>query len=576
MAHHRRPAYPCWPDIATDTCHEPVSRRCPHRRATRAAAADTVGYLSRLLWLSRPVLRPSTGWSARYGWPVATADAHEGTGMSGQPNLTPHSVPADWAGSWGDPSPFLRPQLQDLLSRSTALARDVPSLPKQVELGPLVGSAEIREHPVHRWYHYKEAFSPRLPLVVRRDLGITDPIGADVFGGVATTALSLQGRSGTDKIVSVEYSPFAQFAGATKLSWPWLEPTRLRTHSRTLLDYPLDISLPVPSLSTFGNREIFDETTLASLVSAREAIRSADLWERERDFFLLGLAAIVETASGAMKDGRALRIRRERRRSYTSLTPRESLDSTGDTVRDLLSQQWAAMIEDLEQLKPYRAQAKRNEALHLRGDARELGLVKRSPRRSAFEEGSVGWSCFSPPYLNCIDYSEVYKLELWLLEFVRTQQEFRSLRLGTLRSHPSVDFPARGYLAGVQGNAVELIAELVSFMERHGVRPSEARMVTHYFDDMYRVFSQQMWALKPGGAFACVVGNSTFSRRLKRRSGSEEMWRVPILTDVLLAHLAKTAGFVDVHIWTARTLRPRNVRGGSARESVVVGRKPRQ
>ena len=32
-----------------------------------------------------------------------------------------------------------------------------------------------------------------------------------------------------------------------------------------------------------------------------------------------------------------------------------------------------------------------------------------------------------PPYLNCIDYSEVYKLELWLMGFVSDQKRFREV-----------------------------------------------------------------------------------------------------------------------------------------------------
>lgn len=487
-----------------------------------------------------------------------------------------HSVPVEWDGAWGNPSRFLRRQLAELREASTALALEIPSVVKDDELGPLVGSADLRKYPVHRWYHYKEAYSPRLPRVIRRDLAVEDPVAADVFGGVATTALSLRHAPGVDQILSVEYSPFALFAGNTKLHWPWLEPKRLRRAVEHLFAYPIDTSVRIPSLAAFDNEEIFSENVLAGLLSAREAVRSADLRARERDFFLLGLAAVVETASGVMKDGRALRILRGRKRTYTSLAPRCPKAPTGDRVRDLLRDQWTAMIEDVEALAGVRAIAKGTQTVHLRGDARELGSVKRSPRRLAFAEASVGWSCFSPPYLNCIDYSEVYKLELWMLEFVQTPEQFRELRLGTLRSHPSVDFPPRGYLAGVPGRAVELIAAIGLFVEGHGLRPSEARMISHYFEDMYRVFSQQLWVLRPGGTFACVVANSTFSRRIKLKSGPDEMWRLPILTDVLLAHLARAAGFVDVELWTARDLRPRNVRGGAARESVVVGRKPHE
>ena len=70
---------------------------------------------------------------------------------------------------------------------------------------------------------------------------------------------------------------------------------------------------------------------------------------------------------------------------------------------------------------------------------------------------------YSPPYLNCIDYTEVYKLELWLLELVKTQAEFRQVRLGTLRSHPSVKFAERDDLADVEADVVTVINDLGDF-----------------------------------------------------------------------------------------------------------------
>ena len=98
-------------------------------------------------------------------------------------------------------------------------------------------------------------------------------------------------------------------------------------------------------------------------------------------------------------------------------------------------------------------------------------------------------------------------------------------------------------------------------------------MVKNYFSDVYRMLVEQARVLEPGGHFACVVGNSTFSRRDIVDEKRVEKWRVPILTDVIIARLAEAAGFAETAIWHARDLRPRNVGAGAARESVVVGRR---
>lgn len=484
-------------------------------------------------------------------------------------------LPPDWATAWGEPSPFLRRQLAELRSDYEAVAAGVPFRDESSVFAELVAPGDNTHAPVHRWFSYKEAFSHRLPreLLGRFGAGKTRTV-ADVFGGVATTALALQCDPRVERLVSVEYSPLAHLIGETKLSWPELCPKRLRRRAAKLERYPIIKSIRPPGLTAFGNDEIFDPLVLTSLLSAREVIRTTRMSAPERAFFRLGLAAIIEDVSGAMKDGRALRILRGRTRRPTCLaSPPTDAIRNGDAVRHALTGQWAAMIADLEALAVQRP-ARRAVAAHLRGDARDLRALRGADGTSAFPPGSVGLFVYSPPYLNCIDYSEIYKLELWMLELVRDQREFRDLRLGTLRSHPSIEFPARDYLAPIADTGVaRQVEQLASFVERHHVRRGVGRPVRDYFDDMFQVLREQHLALEPGGIAVCVVGNSTFSRREKRGDGRQEVWRLPILTDVLLAELGRAAGFVDVEIWKARDLRPRNVQAASARESLVVLRK---
>jgi len=442
--------------------------------------------------------------------------------------------------------------------------------------GDLVGSVELTEHPLHRWFSYKEAYSPRLPIEVLGMLGSGDSrVVADPFAGVATTALSLQYHPLVSRTIGVEYSPFAQFVGRTKLNWSLLSPKRLEQHVKRLRKFPVVETLEAPSLAAFSNEEIFKERALNALLSAKHSIfQDEELSGPERDFFLLGLAAIIEDSSGAMKDGRALRILRGRTRPPKSLSPRRGA-LNGDGVRELLVNQWLAMLEDLRILAPMRARARSRRDLNLRGDARNLeGVQHRGHRQHPLPDGSVGLFVYSPPYLNCIDYTEVYKLELWFLNFVENNTEFRDVRLGTLRSHPSVRFKPSSLFAGVSHSVTDLIVTMAEFLDERLPRPGLGEMLLNYFEDMYSVLAEQYRVLEPGGSVACVVANSTFSRRSGNSKTRREQWRLPVLTDVLIARLAELVGFESIEIWEARNLRPRNVRSGTARESIVVARKP--
>ena len=484
----------------------------------------------------------------------------------------PSGAPAAWEVAWGTPSPFYRRHLLEIRLAVDALAADMKVVDEEAVFGSLVSPSHNTAAPVHRWFNYKEAFSYRLPREVLRRLGAGQSrVVADVFGGVATTALSLAPHPALDAVVSIEYSPLAVFVGATKLRGMLLRPHRLLAAAHELLTFPVAPVDP-PELAAFHNRDIWDRRVLTKLLSAREFIHCSSLRNDEKAFFLLGLAAITEDLSGVMKDGRALRILRDRHRIMKGLSSSQSAPGTRDRVRVALWNQWLAMIDDVEAVSCAKPGVS-SKACHVRGDARHLDRLRRQGA-SLLPDNGVGLFVYSPPYLNCIDYTEVYKLELWMLEFVQSQEQFRRLRLGTLRSHPSIEFPSRPYLDAIEKSDVAAVVRLISrFLERHHVRPAMGRMVRNYFDDMYATLAEQYRCLEDGGHAVCVVGNSTFSRREPTGDGWAEVWRLPILTDVIIGRIAEAIGFRQVELWRARELRPRNVNAGYARESLVVCRK---
>ena len=465
-------------------------------------------------------------------------------------------------------------QINALHTSVAAIATGVAVRDRVECYADLVGSAGLRSSAVHRWYYYKEGFSPLLPDRLVDSLGTAGTgVVLDPFLGVGTTPVALRSRPDVTSVLGSEYSPFAHFVATTKVAAAQVDPKRLRRAARRLVNFKADgRTLTIPPLTSLSDERIFRRRDLYDLLGARRAIEEDEaLTEAERAFFLLGLAAIVEDVSGAMKDGRALRIRNGRRRRPNALVPAKGAQANVD-VRSTLNNQWLAMIEDCESLSEL---AKPSASVRIaQGDAREVGALMAPDGGLLAASNSVGLALFSPPYLHCVDYSEVYKLELWLLGLVSTSAEFRRLREGTLRSHPSIAFPERPVPWTGGSPAFALIDAISSFLEDNLSRRPVGTMVRQYFADMYEVFLQLGNVVVPGGAVACVVANSTFSKRASSADDRREEWRVPIPTDVLLARLAESAGFDEVEIWAARDLRPRNVTSGSARESIVIARKP--
>jgi hypothetical protein len=289
------------------------------------------------------------------------------------------------------------------------------------------------------------------------------------------------------------------------------DPDRLRPLVERCLrgEGPAD---EVPPLSTF--ERIYDEATRSALMRAKRFIRTADLAvETDRDFLRLGLAAIVEKVSPARKDGKGLKFHRRRRIL---------------TVEEALRLQFERMLADLEAM---RAEGRRFPvdlpAEVYQGDARRL---------DALESESVAFAVYSPPYLNTFDYSEVYKVELWLFDHVRTAEEFRAYRGQALRSHVSTPVDWTDLLP------LKLVDEISWYVagQRLWNRHIPA-MINGYFDDMYLALKEQYRVLRPGGKVVCVIGNSSYAN-------------LPVPTDALLARIAELAGFRPVEVLVARHL----------------------
>lgn len=435
------------------------------------------------------------------------------------------------------------------LDRSYAVLEEEWSVRSRPEFGALVVPNGNGGAPVHRWFRMKEAYSCDLltrvldatRLDLRRSLAVCDP-----FCGSGTTAVSVAaivegGSVERAHFVGLENNPYLHLVASTKLRALQAPPgdfsivaQRIATAVRRREVAPAQ----TPTLTTFANREYFAQDVLDELLRLRSAI------DRERvrgsssiaaDLAQVCLGAIVEGCSSLRRDGRALRF--EPSKPVTK--PLEAFIAKSQQVEDDLR---SAPIP-------------------------VTGAVHRADARESF--GSAGDDqldlvLFSPPYPNNIDYTEVYKLEGWLLGFYADTASFAAQRRNTLRSHASLDFGEKPLgladdLAAAVDGLIEPVLSVVPEAGRYAA--ARRRTIKGYAYDMLRTLRNLASHTAVGGRLVYVVGNSMH--------GGRDGASVLIAADVLIGQLAMLAGFEVDELAVARVPTRRRSTSPYLRESVV-------
>jgi len=488
---------------------------------------------SRARWLGRET--PESDSSTLNGVP---ADPHSGH--------TPRPLPLGTGTSTATAAGRLH-RHYELLSATWKVEEDL----NYSRLVVPTGNADL---PIHRWFHLKEAYSHRLLAKVLAEvkheraapLAVLDP-----FNGIGTTilsALDLGRAKEVGRVVGrgLEVNPLLHAVSSAKLA-------AAQHPSEDILESLADVvSLAKsrnisrdewPLLTTFAREEFFPSAHVDSLVAIRKAIDEAELPGDVEQLAKVALAMTVEPASRLRRDGRALRLD-----SREPVPPIAVFERALKRIAIDLDQIRSAPIEGADVSVKLASAAQKQWQLGV-GEAFDIAV-------------------FSPPYPNNIDYTEVYKTELWALGFVATPEEFRQQRHETLRSHPSVKFtrPIVFHDDSRRTTVDELLAPILAAIpEKSRYAKQLERMIVGYADDMLLTLDGTFGALKAGGHCVYVVGNSVHG------STSEPL---VIASDVILGRLAELAGFEVTKLKVARWLPRRKVESAFVRESVVFLTKP--
>jgi hypothetical protein len=414
--------------------------------------------------------------------------------------------------------------------------------------GLVVGQGNETE-PIHRWFTIKESYSSQLlgrvikdsTLSGRRSLRVLDP-----FAGVGTTLVStgnmmVEGNLASASVAGIEANPFLHLVAQSKVSSlqgphpPFLKFVRkMAANVRSgKVQSPL-----VPDSSTLRNERFFDSSdvihllSLAAAISAEEEAGASPL---EIALGRLCVGACVEAVSSLRRDGRALRYVEKRIRPEAIAAFLQKADQVD---RDL----GAGPL-------PLRGSVRM-------GDARDARLW-------ATLDDEFDLILYSPPYPNNIDYTEVYKLESWVLGFIASIEGFRAQRLRTVYSHPSLlradPLPSPALSMAENEWVLGSVEPIVHAVPDDRYQMGRVRMLRGYALDMFLTLREARGKLAPDGQLVYVVGNSLHGKPPSH---------FVVAADLLMARLATGAGLVVDRLELARHLQRRGVGSPYLRESL--------
>jgi DNA methylase len=409
-----------------------------------------------------------------------------------------------------------------------------------VGIGHVAGAITFHANeaaPVHRWWPYVQGYSAEF---VRSVLDATElPPEASVldpFAGSGTTLVEAR-RAGARALGTELLAP-AALAARVKTRFE-LDGARLEAAAhRTVTEARRRRAGPLPFLRE--TRRQFDASRLGELTRLRDALPRGGA--PIADALRLAFGKILIPASRLHRSPCLGYDRRYR-----------PLDGT---AYDLFLAAVATMREDLTELKRERSRW---------GPPAEVRAE--DARTANWPSGSVDLAITSPPYVNGMDYVMNYKVDLAWLGYVRSYRDLAAIR----RAEVACDNLPRSETAAYR--AIEALpdpwlAEILDRIRTNVARKGSYRrddvhaVVHRYFADLVPVLRGVYEALRPGGRFVLVVGDSLLAGTY-----------VP--GDLITARIGASLGYRIESVNVARPRRSGQRRSFRLRESIVTLERPR-
>ena len=378
---------------------------------------------------------------------------------------------------------------------------------EDLSLGKYMTFESSKTLPLHRWFYYKEGYSPEI-VEYALEQEKTKGILLDPFCGTGTSLLVAKEKGILGR--GVDASELAVFVSQVKCAnYDNKNIDEAKSFLKNVFKQRKEPEIKW-DFELFSPRAAFPKRNLNDILYLRQAIGESEISDTTKKLLLLALVSILPQSSLIVKDGGVLRM--DKRKSAMP-------------AKDAFKRKVKHMVSDIE-----KSGINGKEPDVQLGDARAL----------PYEDESCDIIVTSPPYLNNVDYSKIYGLELSLLML---DKEITKITRGrSLRSFLKKD------------------AKVQYVPEEAGEIGYRIPVVGAYFADMENSISEMKRVMKSGASAYVVVSNSV-------------IFQEHILVDEILGAIGERMNMkseIIVGAYRIADVKPQKVK---TRESIVVFRK---